>query len=231
MQFDLWDSFAAAQGDQARARRPDTVRAASSHAIHVAVLDDHVVVRFGVETLIRNNERMRWTGAAENSAGLFRLLSSTPCHVLVLDYELSPDEIDGWSLVRIVRARFPHVRIIVYTSHVEAATETLMRQAGAHGFLSKSADLTELIGMIDHVAAGSTFFSEALRPKEGAAHLTPRETEVLRCCMQGLSMTDIARKFERSVKTVSSQKHAAYRKLGIRNDYDLFKLYGAATNS
>ena len=219
MQFDLWDSHATTQVAPARAQRLDSLRPGASQAIHVAILDDHVVVRFGIETLIRRNDRMRWTGAAENSAGLFKLLSSAPCHVLVLDYELSPDELDGWSLVRIVRARFPHVRIIVYTSHVEAATETLMRQAGAHGFLSKSSDLDELLRMIDHVASGRTYFSAAPPATAGAAHLTPRETEVLRCCMQGLSMTDIARKFERSVKTVSSQNRASLLS-GYRRYYD-----------
>ena len=189
-------------------------------AIHVAVLDDHVVVRYGLEILVRQSPSLRWSGSAGTSAELFQLLSGAPCHVLVLDYELSPDEIDGWSLVKILRARFPHVRILVYTSHLGATAELLMRQAGVHGFVSKSCGLQELLHVIERVGAGELCFSMqpvvATDPGPGFAQLTPRETEVLRCCLQGMNMTDIARKFVRSVKTVSSQNRTSlvsgYRK-------------------
>ena len=188
-------------------------------AIHVAVLDDHVVVRYGLEILVRQSAGLRWSGSASTSAELFQLLSGVPCHVLVLDYELSPDEIDGWSLVKILRVRFPHVRILVYTSHVEATAELLMRQAGAHGFVSKNCDLPQLMHVIALVGAGDLCFSgvqPSVQQHPQPVHLTPRETEVLRCCLQGMNMTDIARKFVRSVKTVSSQNRtslvAGYRK-------------------
>jgi len=54
--------------------------------------------------------------------------------------------------------------------------------------------------------------------------LSPREREVLRCCLEGMSVTQIAEKFARSVKTISGQKQAAFRKLGVRNDNELFKI-------
>ena len=56
------------------------------------------------------------------------------------------------------------------------------------------------------------------------SELSPREREVLRCCLDGMSVTDIAEKFARSIKTISSQKQSAYRKLGIRTDTELFKI-------
>ena len=54
--------------------------------------------------------------------------------------------------------------------------------------------------------------------------LSKREQEVLRCCLDGMSVTQIAVKFSRSIKTISSQKQKAYKKLGIDNDYELFKI-------
>lgn len=198
-------------------RASPTTHDAEPRAMHVAVLDDHVVVRYGIEALIRQHPRLRWTGAAATSAELFTLLSGAPCHVLLLDYELSPDELDGWSLVKILRVRFPHVRIVIYTSHPESTTEQLMRQAGAHGFVSKSADLQHLLRVVEEVAHGGLGFPDrSTQLQDLRARLTPREMEVLRCCLQGLSMTDIARKFVRSVKTVSSQNRTSlvsgYRK-------------------
>ncbi|MBP7564866.1 MAG: response regulator transcription factor [Burkholderiaceae bacterium] len=198
------------------------------------MLDDHAVVRFGLELLVRQSTRLRWGGSAATSAELVALLSSAPCHVLVLDYELSPDELDGWGLVKILRVRFPHVRILVYTAHLDASAELLMRKAGAHGFVAKSGDLTHLLQVLEAVAMGDVHFSQPGGIDERdqrLSQLTPREIEVLRCCLQGMSMTEIARKFVRSVKTVSSQKHTAYRKLGIRSDYELLKLFGSNASS
>ena len=54
--------------------------------------------------------------------------------------------------------------------------------------------------------------------------LTPREHEVLRCMLEGMSITAIARKFSRAVATISAQKHSALRKLGLRSTHELFRL-------
>ncbi|QQV56054.1 LuxR C-terminal-related transcriptional regulator [Ralstonia syzygii subsp. celebesensis] len=45
----------------------------------------------------------------------------------------------------------------------------------------------------------------------------------VRCCLDGLSVTDIAGKFARSIKAIRSQKRSAFRKLGIRTDTELFR--------
>jgi DNA-binding NarL/FixJ family response regulator len=53
--------------------------------------------------------------------------------------------------------------------------------------------------------------------------LTPKEQEVLRCFLDGMSVSSIAAKFSRSASTISTQKQSAYRKLGIKTDSELFK--------
>jgi DNA-binding NarL/FixJ family response regulator len=194
--------------------------------IRVAVLDDHVVVRYGIELLMEHTPGYQWTGAASTPAELLRLLISTPCHVLVLDYQLSPGDLDGWSLVRHLRAHFPHLRILVYTAHASPAITDIMRRAGVHGFIPKSAGLDCLLDALRWVASGTAVFPSCpLAPAEPSdaidrLALSPREHEVLRCCRQGMSVTAIAAKFHRSVKTISAQKQAAFRKLGVRNDHD-----------
>jgi DNA-binding NarL/FixJ family response regulator len=57
-----------------------------------------------------------------------------------------------------------------------------------------------------------------------SASLSPREREVLRCYLSGMSVSEIAAKFSRSANTISTQKQSAYRKLGIRTDSELFKV-------
>lgn len=56
------------------------------------------------------------------------------------------------------------------------------------------------------------------------ASLTPKEQEVLRCFLDGMSVNSIAAKFSRSASTISTQKQSAYRKLGIKSDSELFKI-------
>lgn len=52
--------------------------------------------------------------------------------------------------------------------------------------------------------------------------LSPKEQEVIRCFLTGMTVTDIAEKFSRSLKTVSGQKQSAMRKLGLKADHELF---------
>lgn len=217
----------------------------------IAVLDDHPVVLCGLEARIRAEPDFRWVTGVATSSELMRVLERKPCHVVVIDYELSPNDLDGWSLVRLLRTRLQHVRLIVSTAHNDPATTALMRRAGAHGFVAKSDNLDTLVAAVRHVMGGGEWFEEGVAeacapeddesqtrlpfdtadrgaavPAAMATHLlSPREHEVVRCCLQGLSVGQIAAKFSRSVKTVSTQKQSAYRKLGIRSDMDLYKLH------
>ncbi len=56
------------------------------------------------------------------------------------------------------------------------------------------------------------------------AGLSNREQEVIRCYLAGMTVSDIAKKFNRSLKTISAQKASAFRKLGVTSNNELFKL-------
>lgn len=118
-------------------------------------------------------------------------------------------------------------------------------RAGAHGFVGKSQETEDLLHAIRMVAMDRIYMSPAIstkieklsvvqldmtQPFDGdkvlADHpqLSPKESEVLRCCLEGMSVSQIASKFLRSRKTISGQKQSAFRKLGISTDTELFKL-------
>jgi DNA-binding NarL/FixJ family response regulator len=67
---------------------------------------------------------------------------------------------------------------------------------------------------------GQKFNENALQ----RASLSAREQEVIRCYLAGMTVTEIANKFNRSMKTISAQKAAAYRKLGVTSNNGLFKV-------
>lgn len=238
------------------------MNAPRSSPINVVILDDHAVVRYGLEHRLSQEIDIKVVAGVADSRELRALLQKQRCDVLVMDYELRPDDLDGWNLIRSMRTRFPELLLIILSGHESAATEALTMRAGAHGFIGKGRGVEAVVSAIRSVVRGQPVFSrkpppahavlaaadaqggpdaqaatyleplrlgpegsdDGQRPTLEISALTPREIEVLRCCLQGLSLTEVAAKFVRSVKTVSTQKQSAYRKLGIRNDNELFKL-------
>ncbi|MBN3734944.1 response regulator transcription factor [Burkholderia sp. Tr-20390] len=219
--------------------------------IRVVILDDHAVVQHGIASFLTEKTGIEVVASFAKSRDLIRWLEMNRTDVLLLDYTLGPGEIDGLNLVKLLNTRFPGCRILMTSSSDTAATVKMTMRAGALGFFGKSEGLGELAHAIRVVASGRPYVSAdlAARIESSSSHdtrskdiepetvgavlstdlasygkvgLTPREHEVLRCFLAGMSVTDIASKFSRSRKTISAQKQAAFRKLGIRTDAELF---------
>lgn len=211
--------------------------------LRVALLDDHAVVRHGLVSHLGEEPGIEIVGVYENSRELLRGMAATSAQVLLLDFALGRDELDGVSLIRALRARFPDCRILVLSTHHESATVSLALRVGARGFVGKGEDLSGLVKAIRTVASGAIYLSadmsyqvaDAIRPVDtaqqpisdnalGRAGLSAREQEVIRCYLEGMTVTEIADKFKRSIKTISAQKATAFRKLGVTSNNGLFKI-------
>lgn len=212
-------------------------------ATRIALLDDHPVVLHGVSGQLAQVREMSVVGEFASGRELLAALAVQEIDVLIMDYSLGPKDIDGVSLLRMLRLRFPLLEILVMSGHGNPATATLAIRAGARGFIGKSRPMHELIEAIRSVAERKRYIDPALvrsfKYEEsnvpdtddegsmtlgGQASLSVREREVLRCVLDGMAVTTIAKKFSRSVNTISTQKQSAYRKLGIRSDAELFKM-------
>ena len=213
--------------------------------VRIALLDDHAVVRHGLISHLAAEPGIEVVGAYGSSRELIRGMAQAPANILLLDYSLGRDEMDGVSLIRALRARFPECRILVLSAHHEPATVSLALRVGARGFVGKGEDMANLVKAIRTVAAGALYLSADMsyqvasttNPEgtgKGAdgddvlqrASLSARELEVIRCYLAGLTVTEIAEKFSRSIKTISAQKAAAFRKLGVTSNNGLFKIMG-----
>ena len=227
-------------------------------ATRIALLDDHAVVRYGLAKRLAEEPDFAVIGAFATSKELMAALRASPADLLLIDYSLGSNDIDGLNLIRALRVRFPRSKILVSSAHSSPATVAMAMKAGARGFVGKSQELTELIQAIRIVTRGREYLNSAMarelatmqaaeaaarsqpeaspqprRPRSATVSsdtlsdmpsLSPREREVLRCCLDGMSVTEIAEKFARSVKTISGQKQSAFRKLGVRSDNELFKI-------
>ena len=232
---------------------------ASQAPLRVALLDDHPLIRNGFAERFERERDIKVVALYATSRELLTALRSVTIDVLVLDYSLQQNELDGLNLIGLLRVRFPAVRILVSSATELPAIISLSLRAGASGFIGKSQDLDALLGAVRAVGKGQRYVDPAVAhaleqvppvdevvrsasdveagvPGELPAtaqglvsnpRLSVREQEVLRCCLEGLSVSQIAVKFSRSIKTISAQKHAAFRKLGIRSDIELFKIDSA----
>lgn len=211
--------------------------------LRIALLDDHAVVRHGLVNRLAAEQDIEVVGAYGTSRELMAGLILAPADILLLDYALGPDELDGVSLIRALRVKFPDCPILVLSTHHEPATVALALRVGARGFVGKGEEMAELIKALRRVASGSIYLSSDMSyrvaeatttydvdtPEGGAdtlqgAALSAREREVIRCYLGGMTVTEIAEKFKRSIKTISSQKAAAFRKLGVTSNNELFKI-------
>ncbi|CUI59347.1 response regulator transcription factor [Achromobacter xylosoxidans] len=219
--------------------------------IQVALLDDHAVVRIGTASRLAEEPDILIVGSYATSHSMIKGLRETPADVLVVDYALGPDEIDGVSLIRTLATQFPKAALLVFSSHYEPATVALALRVGARGFVGKRQDMTQLVRAIRALVTGAVFLDEEMTyrladskippagnagvtesaPQTGltdmmldSAKLSVKEREVIRCFLAGMSVSEIAVKFKRSAKTISTQKSMAFRKLGISSDIELFKL-------
>ncbi|MFO2463021.1 response regulator transcription factor [Pseudomonas sp. 15FMM2] len=211
--------------------------------IRIALLDDHAVVRHGLANTLAAEAGFEVVGIYERSRDLLRGLSEAPADLLLLDFSLSPEELDGVSLIRALRVKFPQCHILVLSAHHDPATVSLAMRVGARGFVGKGEDMTQLVKAIRKVASGAVYVSTDMTYRlaetvtsvvrkdvseaPGAlvqAELTSREQEVIRCYLTGMTVSEIAEKFNRSIKTISTQKTSAFRKLGVTSNNELFKL-------
>ncbi|EOW2788178.1 response regulator [Enterobacter pasteurii] len=223
-------------------------KSVSQKILRITVLDEQPVVCRGIQSILTDKEGLELIGLFGNRRDLIAILRSREVDLLVLDYQLGGEEIDGLYLIKYLRAQFPRLKILIYSSIASPVILQLVMHAGVRGYVSKNDDTDMVVHAIRQVGGGKIFithemqrqldlFREADAKSENELWhegtnisvlkrvLSPRETEVIRCYLAGMTLMQIAAKYSRSRKTISCQKQTALRKLGLRSDLELFK-YG-----
>ncbi|WGK60076.1 response regulator transcription factor [Pantoea sp. SS70] len=214
--------------------------------VSIALLDDHFLVLRGLSDVLRENPDFKVVGTFTSSKELLNCIKNTKVDVIIADYELAPADIDGLNLIKTLNRLHPRVAVLVVSAHYNPATVALALRGGAKGFIGKNRPFDEIQNAALEVSRGRTFiepqmaqelanqqrhgevlisgnYSEAnVRHAVSLSALSPKEQEVIRCFLAGMTVTDIAEKFNRSLKTISGQKQSAMRKLGLKADHELF---------
>lgn len=195
--------------------------------VRVALLDDHALVLKGLTAHLEGFPSIHIVGCHATSHSLRTQLQRMPVDVALIDYALAMDDTDGVALVRTLRAAHPRLKVLVISAHGKAPLVRSLLQAGAHGFVHKGQEPDDVVRAIDAVMTDRIYLPPRLQDHLDNSldpRLSPREMEVIRCLLDGISVSEIAEKFGRSLKTISAQKSSAYRKLKIERDVELFQM-------
>ncbi len=196
----------------------------NSHKISVLLVDDHTLVRQGFRRLLEDEPDIAVVGEAGDGEAAINLAQKLQPQVVVMDCALPG--ISGLAAARRILETQPNTAILMLSMHSE---ETWVRQsldAGARGYLLKSAMELELPVAIRKVAAGETVLDPAVsRPStlkgERNAALTPRELEILQLIVEGKSNKEIADQLHLSANTVAVHRANIMDALGIHKTAEL----------
>src|SRR6476619_5844846 len=207
--------------------------------IRVVLADDHAVVRAGLKAVLGGAKDIEVIGEAKNGREAVTMAERFDPDVIVMD--LSMPEVDGTAATKEIVQKGLRTKVLVLTMHAEEEYLVPLMEAGAAGYLVKSAADRELVDAVRAVAHGDVYVRPAaarvlaknLTKKDPAQterdrfeKLTQRERDVLRLVAQGYSAPEIGEQLFISPKTVDTYKQRINEKLGIshRSEYVDFAL-------
>lgn len=180
--------------------------------IRVALVDDHSIVRKGLQRVLELYEDLRVVGEAASGEEVLQRIENWLPEVVVLDM-LMPGGIDGLETIRRLRELTPNVKVVVLTSYADDARVIAALRVGATGYVRKEADPELLVSSIRAAARGqslldptvaSVLMQELMSEGRHAQPLTEREQAVLRQIAHGQTNREIAQTLaitEQTVKT------------------------------
>jgi DNA-binding NarL/FixJ family response regulator len=189
--------------------------------IRVLVVEDHALVRAGLQELLSGAGDIEVVGIAADGVEALELVAARAPDVVLMD--LSMPVLDGIEATRRIVEAHDEIRVVVLTSFSDQRRILEAIDAGAIGYLLKDAEPDELFRGVRAAAAGESPLApkaaqallSARRAGSEAEELTEREREVLALVAAGLPNKLIARRLEISEKTVKAHLTSIYRATGV----------------
>ncbi|MDQ4104186.1 MAG: response regulator transcription factor [Actinomycetota bacterium] len=201
--------------------------------IRVMVVDDHPIWRDGVARDLTEGGFDVVATAADGAAAL-RIIPAAHPDVVLMDLHFTSGGPSGSEATRCIIGAWPDIRVLILSASGTHADVLAAVQAGASGYLVKSASVQELVDAVQRTAEGDAVFTAglaglvlgeyrrmALGPRTDVPRLTERETEVLRQVATGRTARQIAETLVISHRTVENHVQSTLRKLQLHNRVEL----------
>ena len=192
--------------------------------ISVLLVDDHSLVRLGFRRILEDAPDLSVVGEAKDGEEAVRLAQELRPRVIVMDCALPG--VSGLVATRRILEKLPETAVLMLSMHSEDTLVRQAMQAGARGYVLKSAVDLELVTAVRNVAAGQTVLDPQLvRPAslrgERDYGLTARELEILQLIVNGKSNKEIAAQLDLSANTVAVHRANIMDALGIHKTAEL----------
>ncbi|MDT8992915.1 response regulator transcription factor [Curvibacter sp. APW13] len=198
--------------------------------IRVLLCDDHAMIRRGIRETLSEAVDVQVCGEASNYAEVKALLRNAACDVLILDLNLPGRS--GLEVLETVREAYPHVRVLIVSMYEADQYALRCLRAGAHGYLNKAGDPTQIVQAVRTLGAGRKFLTPEVsdmlvnslaQPVDQAPHeqLSEREMQTLLKIASGKKLSEIADDLMLSPKTVSVYRARLLEKLKLSSNAEL----------
>ncbi len=178
------------------------------------LVDDHPVILEGLQRFLKAEPEL--SVAATAGCGVDALKRANPRHIDVVLMDINLPDGNGIETMRRIYERWPSSKVILMTGHKARYNEGEISSAGAWAFLSKDAELEEIVWTIQAVRRGNKCIDEKPEQVECTADkLSEREREVLTLIATGHTIRQIAEQLGLGQRTVETYRERLVKKLGV----------------
>lgn len=202
--------------------------------IRVLVVDDHAILRDGIRSLLESQEDVIVVGEADNGEDAIALVGKTQPDIVLMDISMA--RMNGLEATRLIKERFPKVKVLILTQHDSREYIAPALQAGAAGYVLKRSGRREMLNALRQVYEQGAYLTsnvtreflqdysgEGYHHKNEEYRLTEREEQVLRLIVEGKSNKEIAAELGISPKTVSVHRTNIMTKFKVQNTVELIR--------
>jgi len=202
--------------------------------IRVLIVDDHPIVRSGLQSLLMAESDIEVVGEAKDGGEAITQTEASHPQVVLMD--ISMPNMDGLDATRLIKQKYPEIHILVLSINRSDEYFFEMLRAGASGYVLKTAKTEVLLEAVRVVNKGEVFLYPTMAQKLVKGYLnledwenktntilSPREKEILFLIAEGYSLKDIANKLVISPSTVYSHRTNLMSKLGLNNRRELIE--------
>jgi two-component system invasion response regulator UvrY len=201
--------------------------------INVLLVDDHHLVRVGINKILTSVKGLKVVGECETGEEAIKFCRKNEPDVLLMDMDMPG--MGGLEATKKILRFAPDVKIIVLTAHTEDPFPSKVMQMGAAGYLTKEAGPDEMVNAIRAVHSGQRYLPSDIAQKMALNQfksvednpfntLSDRELQIMIMITRGDKVPAISEHLNLSTKTINSYRYRMFEKLGVSNDVELTHL-------
>jgi two-component system, NarL family, response regulator NreC len=202
--------------------------------LRILLADDHIVMRTGLRALLERQPNLEVVGESENGRETVALAASLKPDVVVMDVGMPV--LNGIEATQTIVTQNPTVAVVILSMHADESYVMRALKAGARGYLLKDSAAADLIGAIQAISQGKSFFSPKVSrilaedyvrvlKQKGAVDtydlLTTREREILQLLAEGKTNKEVATALNISPYTVETHRGHILQKVNLHNSAEL----------